>query len=365
METRSAGFCLARLIAPLVLGWPLALGATARAQSDDPVEADAAKTVELAGPTMGTTYHVKYWGDAGVSPANVQRAISQSLDEFDRQMSTYRDDSELSRFNRCEAHEWFPVSPATAQVVAAAVKWHKLTEGALDVTCPPLLKLWNLAPGANSRQPLTVPPTEAQLAEAMSMVGVDRLRVRLSPPALRKDRAGVEVDLSSIAPGYAVDLLIDQITALGFANAMVEIGGEVRAIGRRRDGRPWRVGVERANQPGAKFARVVDLQNLALTTAGDYRNVSGAGDAKFTHIIDPATGQALPFRGVSVAVIAERCIDADALDTALLVMGPERGYQWCVQHDVAALFQTGERGERVRTTPRFDELTGSTASATP
>jgi thiamine biosynthesis lipoprotein len=196
----------------------------------------------------------------------------------------------------------------------------------------------------------------------MSCVGVDHLRVRLTPPALWKDQVGVEIDLSSIAPGYAVDLLIEQLKDLGFANVMVEIGGEVRGVGRRADGAPWRIGVERASQPDAEFVRIVALDNLALTTAGDYRIFRGDAKSRYTHIIDPTTGQALPYRGVSVTVLAETCMDADALDTALLVMGAERGYQWCVKHRVAALFQAGDDGQRVRTTPRFDQLVGEQAA---
>jgi thiamine biosynthesis lipoprotein len=188
----------------------------------------------------------------------------------------------------------------------------------------------------------------------MQSVGVAHLEVRHDPPALRKDRADVEIDLSAIAPGYAVDLLIERLRSHGFANAMVEIGGEVRGVGRRTDGKPWLVGVEHAGKPAADFIQIVPLADLALTTAGDYRNLRTIGGNEYTHIIDPRTGQALPHRGFAVTVLAETAMEADALDTALIVMGADGGYQWCVEHDVAALFQEGD--SKIRPTPRFEEL---------
>jgi thiamine biosynthesis lipoprotein len=316
--------------------------------------------IELAGRTMGTTYHLKYWGDGKATPVDVHRKVEELLARFDKQMSTYREDSEASRFKRAAAKTCFPVSKETAYVVAKAIEYARLTDGALDVTVAPVLRLWNIGPGYRKDR---LAPTDVEIAAAMKLVGAERLKVRLDPPALWKDADGVEVELSAIAPGYAVDLVSELLASLGFGNSMVEIGGEVFGRGARPDGSPWRVGVERAGQPDAEFVRIVGLRGLALTTAGDYRNVHGGGSAKYTHIVDPRTGRPLPFRGVSVTVLAESCLEADALDTALLVMGADAGYKWCIEHKVAALFQTGPDGHDVRTTPRFDDLTKRQASA--
>jgi thiamine biosynthesis lipoprotein len=307
---------------------------------------------------MGTTYHIKYWGDGRAAPAEVERQVQQLLERFDRQMSTYREDSELSRFNRAPGGEWFPVSADTAHVVDRAIQFQQLTGGILDVTVGPLLRLWHFGAGVDRAARRAPPPTPAAIAEARKLIGAGRLKTRREPPALWKSADGVQVDLSSLAPGYAVDLMIDLLKSLGFQNAMVEIGGEVRACGRRPDGSPWRIGVEQAGRPGAELALVVPLDNLALTTAGDYRNFRTADGKRYTHIVDPRTGQALPYRGAAVTVIADDCLTADALDTALWVMGPESGYQWCVEHKVAAFFQgrTSDGKHIERTTPRFDKL---------
>jgi thiamine biosynthesis lipoprotein len=307
---------------------------------------------------MGTTYHIKCWG-AATADAVVQRAIDDLLERFDRQMSTYRADSELSRFNQAEAKAWHPVSAELAHVVSQAIDFHKLTEGALDVTVAPLVKAWGFGPGSQkSRREPSIVPSPQEIQSALVHVGTRFIQARQDPPALRKSDGDVEIDLSSIAPGYAVDLLLAQLEKLDFKNAMVEIGGEVRGLGHRPDGSPWRVGVEQAGAPGAALVRIVALDDRALTTAGDYHNFSGNRKSAHTHIIDPRNGQALPMRGVAVSVLADTCIEADALDTALLVMGADDGYQWCVEHDVAALFQDGSEPGRLRATPRFEQLVG-------
>ncbi len=322
-----------------------------------PAPSAPAQAVLLTGRTMGTTYRIKYWGDGTADQLEVRTKMDQALDRFDRQMSTYRDDSELSRFNRAAAKQWFPVSSETAHVVREAIEYQRLTEGTLDVSVAPLLRAWHFGAGAEKQNRFSA-PSEEELRRVMELVGDGRLDVRADPPSLWKDKDGVEVDLSTIAPGYAVDLLVERLKSLGFANAMVEIGGEVRGAGARPDGTPWRIGVEGVEQTGAPFAAIVPLKNLALSTAGDYRNFRTADGARYTHIVDPRTGQALPYRGAAVSVVAETCLASDALDTPLLVMGAEEGYSWCVKHEVAALFQTrGADGAIVeRATPAFDEL---------
>lgn len=322
-----------------------------------------AEAVLLTGRTMGTTYRIKYWGEGSATPAEVRETVDALLERFDEQMSTYSEDSELSRFNRAAADEWFPVSPETAYVVERAIEYQRSTGGTMDVSVGPVLRLWHFGSGVAKAEDDAKAPSAEQLSEAMKLVGAGRVGVRREPPALRKDVDGVEIDLSAIAPGYAVDLIVELLKSLGFPNAMVEIGGEVRGAGGRPDGTPWRIGVERVDgSEGGKgrggFAQVVPLTNLALSTAGDYKNFRTADGKRYTHIVDPRSGQALPYRGAAVTVIADTCLASDALDTALLVMGADEGYEWCVKHDAAALFQTRGDDDVVieRATPRFKEL---------
>jgi thiamine biosynthesis lipoprotein len=225
--------------------------------------------------------------------------------------------------------------------------------------------LWHFGPSGSKEKGLLKPPSDEQLKGVKKFVGLEHLRVRREPPALWKDAAGVEIELSSIAPGYAVDLLAERIKAFGFAKVMVELGGEVRAVGVRADGSAWRIGIERARPDEPGMLRVLSLKDMSTSTAGDYKNVRTEDGRRVTHIIDPRTGQALPYRGAAVTVVAGTALESDALDTPLLIMGSTAGYEWCVKHKVAALFpergaersSDGEDGGlAVRTTPRFDAL---------
>jgi thiamine biosynthesis lipoprotein len=143
------------------------------------------------------------------------------------------------------------------------------------------------------------------------------------------------------------------------ANAMVDLGGEVRGVGVRPDGKAWQIGVEAPPPNERTVSRVIPLANLAVATSGDFHNVRTIDGQRYTHIIDPRSGRPVPYRGASVTVVAETCFAADGVATALFVMGPKAGRAWCVAHGVAAMFQEpGVDGGRAKilTTPRFDEL---------
>ncbi len=313
-----------------------------------------AETLALRGATMGTTYHIKLVAEPGsVDAANVQADVEKVLAEIDQQMSTYRSDSELSRFNRAPAGEWLAVSAATAKVVAAAQAISRKTDGAMDVTVGPLVRLWHFGPPTGDDNKFA-PPTDKVIAAALTRVGYQNLEVRMSPPALRKKVNGLEVDLSSIAPGYAIDRLARLMTRRGLENFMVELGGEVRAAGRREDGQPWRIAVERPSAGERELQSSVALDHASIATAGDYRKFFEHEGRRYSHIIDPATGRPVEHSLASVTVVADTCIAADGWDTPLLVLGPKRGYEVAQKHDVAALFIWRDGDEYdVRETPAW------------
>jgi thiamine biosynthesis lipoprotein len=318
----------------------------------------------FGGPTMGTHYRVSIANlPVAVTKSELQREIENLLADVDRQMSTYRPDSELSRFNRASAGEWFPVSAATAEVASAAQAISEKTNGALDITVGPLVRLWHFGPAdAGAKHRKFEPPNEDAIEAAKSAVGYRKLAVQTDPPALRKEIGQLEVDLSSIAPGYTVDSMADILIDHGIHDFTVEIGGEVRSAGTRPDGKPWRVAIERPLTGRRELLLAVPLVDSAIATAGDYRKFFEIGGRRYSHIIDPATARPVDHTLASVSVVAETCIEADGWDTALLVLGPERGYQCAEQHGIAALFVThGDTGDVVRTTPawqaRFKSIT--------
>lgn len=283
---------------------------------------------------MGTTYAVKFPPlSKDLTPESLQEAIDRCLVQVNNQMSTWQPDSELSQFNRFGNEEWFPVSAETARVVQTALEISEQTGGAFDVTVGPLVNLWSFGPDKTENQR----PSEATIAEVKNQVGYALLEVRTSPPALRKSRADVYVDLSAIAKGFGVDQVADVLDKYHISAYMVEIGGEVRTKGTKPDGEPWRVGIESPNPFGRGLQKTVKLSGQSLATSGDYRNFVVIDGKTYSHTIDPRTGWPVDHGIASASVIAESCMLADAYATALMVLGPEEGYNWAKEHDIAAL----------------------------
>lgn len=300
---------------------------------------------------MGTTWTVKIAGlPSTADPEQVQAEIERILETVNRQMSTWRDDSEVSRFNAHRETGWFDVSADVAAVVAEADRISRLSGGAFDVTVGPLVNLWSFGP--ENRPQKT--PTDAEIAAQRGRVGFSRLAVRSDEPALMKSEPELAVDLSAIAKGFGVDRVAEYLDSLQARGYMVEIGGEVRCRGTKSDGGAWKIGVRSPEQLKNSPYRVVALTDRAMATSGDYLNYFEQDGKRYSHTIDPRTGKPVKHRLVSVSVIAETCMTADALATALMVLGPEAGTSFAEEHDLAVLLIVSEGGRyREIATPAF------------
>ena len=289
---------------------------------------------DFQGSAFGTSYSVKFVGgdQSTVNDLNIQ--VNNLVEEIDQQMSLWRDDSELSRFNANTSDDWFPVSEDTARVVESAITISQQTDGAFDPTVAPLVRLWSFGP---EQKPLNV-PTEEQISETRQHVGVDKIEVRSSPPALRKSDPAVRLDLNAIAKGDAVDRVAALLHRQMITKYMVEIGGEVRTLGTHNDGRPWSIGIERPVTGIREVQAVVDLRDLSLATSGDYRNYVETDGKRYSHTIDPRTGRPTEHSLASVSVIADDCMTADAWATALIVLGPVEGRRMAEDRGLAAMF---------------------------
>lgn len=278
--------------------------------------------VTLKGKTMGTYYSIKYVSDSSSpSPERLQEEIDRALEQVNDQMSTYRPNSELSRFNQSrEVNKPFPVSAATAKVVQEAIRINRLTDGALDVTVGPLVNLWGFGPEG---RPDKVPSAE-ELDKRRSWVGIEKLAVE--GHALIKRVPELYVDLSSIAKGYGVDVVAEYLQSQNIKNFMVDIGGEVRTRGNNGENKPWRIAIEK---PGAGVEQsaqeIIEPGRMSLATSGDYRNYFEENGVRYSHTIDPATGRPINHRLVSITVLNTSCMTADGLSTGLDVLGPEKG----------------------------------------
>ncbi len=279
--------------------------------------------IVVAGRTMGTTYQVKAYAGPGISQKALAEKIAGRLEELNRVFSTYRPDSEISRFDRFDRiGEPFPVSGDFVRVMKTAKEIYRLTDGAWDGTVDPLVRLW----GFHDKGSRHSPPPEEEIRTLLRRVGFRYIDV-LPDGSLVKQRADVSLDLASIAKGDAVDQVAALLNAEGIQRHLVEIGGEVLATGRKADGSAWKVGINRPDPSSAvdSVYRVVALVDRALATSGDYRNFFVDQGIVYTHVIDPRTGKPVQTGVVSASVLARTCAFADGLATALMVMPPAEG----------------------------------------
>ncbi len=281
----------------------------------------AERQLVFSGKTMGTTYSIAVVADGKGSVDGLQDAIDKTLDQVNLEMSTYRKDSVISRFNALDkAGVDFPVPENFAEVLRVSRSVYELTGGSWDGTVNPLLELW----GFRSKKPLTRIPEEKEIANALARVGFDK--IVLSQEAISKKDPAITLDLASIAKGHGVDRVSGVLLKRGLKNFIVEIGGEIYASGLTEKGEPWRAGINKPDKNAAfdEVYRVVTLTDAAMATSGDYRNFVEIDGRSYSHIIDPRTGYPVKNNVASATVIAPTCAFADGLATAAMVMGAEK-----------------------------------------
>ena len=307
--------------------------------------AQVPEEVLLQGPTMGTYYRVRVVAEAGDREV-IRGLVEERLDAVDRAMSTYRDDSEISRFNQLAAGESLVFSEETWAVLELAWKVREESGGAFDPTVGPAVDAWGF--GAPGRGEEPTPPPDRRLAELRQAVGAIEL-ISEGRRALKLED-GAALDLSAVAKGWAVDRVSEALTDANYANHLVEVGGEVRTSGLSPAGDPWRIAIERPptsfdqavfEPPNATrplgLQQVLEFTDGSLATSGDYRNYWERDGVRYSHTIDPRTGRPVEHALASASVFHESCAMADAYATALLVLGPEEGLRWADQNDIAAL----------------------------
>lgn len=312
------------------------------------------RSVVLSGATMGTTYSIKIADPPATLDSNeLNRAIAVLLEQVNDQMSTYVQDSELSRFNRSRSTDWVSVSSSLVEVVEHALSVSRLTSGAFDITVGPLVNLWGFGP---PEQDQTL-PSDDRIQEALSYVGYRHVHTRRSPPGLKKDRPELYLNLSAIAKGYGVDKLAEHLESSGIENYLVEIGGELRGKGHNPRRQPWRVAVEKPIAETRAIQRIIALTDRSIATSGDYRNYFEHNETRFSHTIDPRTGSPVRHGLASVTVMSPTATHADAMATAFMVLGPDKGYELALQQELPALFVVKNgKGFVEKRTPEFEQL---------
>ncbi|AXA89734.1 FAD:protein FMN transferase [Massilia sp. YMA4] len=304
---------------------------------------------ELRGTSMGTSWSARIAGAA----AELAPLLQAELDLVVAQMSHWEPASDLGRFNRAPAGTWHALPTEFLEVLAFALDVYEASGGACDPCAGALVNLWGFGPLDRHDEPGFVPPTPAQVQAVLAR----RAYVRLDPQTGRAwQPGGVQLDLSAVAKGYAVDRLALRLESLGFANYLVEVGGELRGGGVKPDGQPWWVALEQPLDASAgDDGIVVGLHGLAIATSGDYRRYFVDGAGRRPHTIDPRTGLPIDSGIASVTVVDASCMAADAWSTALTVLGVEAGLRLAERRGIAVryLVRQGDGSLRESTSSAF------------
>jgi thiamine biosynthesis lipoprotein len=296
------------------------------------------QTAEFSGPAMGTTWSVRIVtgtdGLAAEESRAIDRDIRDELARINQLMSTWDPDSELSRFNASDTLEPVPVAPETFEVFRWSADLWQETGGAFDPTLGPLIDAWGFGVDRD------VPAPDDATVERLRASVVGMSLVELDPDGrwVRKRASGLRCDFSALAPGYAADRIAQRLQDRGVEHFLIDVSGELVGRGQNAQGQPWQVAIERPQAAGRSVARVVPLRDQAMATSGDYRNFREVNGERLTHILDPRSGRPVHHALASVTVFDALAVRADALSTALMVMGPDEAQVFAGRQGIPALF---------------------------
>jgi thiamine biosynthesis lipoprotein len=278
----------------------------------------------FTGFTQGTTYSIVYDNNINIGPDALKLKVETILRDFDKSMSVYNDSSIISKINRNE-----PAVPDSffVDVYNKSVLVSQMTDGAFDITVGPLVRAWGFGPDEHKNF------TDQKRDSLLKLVGMEK--ISLVNGRLVKTLPGVTLDVNAIAQGYSVDVVCRYFKSLGLKNYLVEIGGEVMAVG-DKGGAPWRIGIDKPEDnnmvPGQSLQAIIKLDDRAVSTSGNYRKFYVEDGIKYSHTIDPKTGYPAKNRLLSATIIADNCTMADGIATACMVMGKDKAIDFIKSH---------------------------------
>ncbi|HYT87300.1 MAG TPA: FAD:protein FMN transferase [Gemmataceae bacterium] len=312
------------------------------------VFAQTPKRYQFSEPHMGTLFRITLYAADEETAKRAAKAAFARAAELDRIMSDYKQTSELMQLCKKAGGPPVRVSEDLFTVLSRAQEVAKLTDGALDVTVGPIVRMWRRARRTREM------PDPAELKKALALVGYDKIRLNAKDRTVQLLVMGMLLDLGAIAKGYAAQMLLELLRRQGISRALVAAGGDIAAGDPPPGEKGWKVGIAPLEDPNAKPVRYLLLKNAAVSTAGDAEQYVVIDGKRYSHIVDPKTGLGLTTR-TSVTVVARDGTTADAWDTALCVVGPERGLKLIEQIDgAAALFVIGtEKGQVTHASKRW------------
>ncbi|MFB6434636.1 MAG: FAD:protein FMN transferase ApbE [Candidatus Malihini olakiniferum] len=316
------------------------------------VIANSRPLTSLEGKTMGTYYSVKISGDLPEDKTQLQQEIDALLQQVNNDISTYRVDSTLSRFNRYQDCDPEPISSGMADIILIAQRIGRATDHAMDITIGPLVNLW----GFGSQNQMVSIPSQEGIDQARKSVGLQHLTLISNRKGkwLQKDLPSLYVDLSTLGEGYGADLLAQLMTRKGITNYLICVGGAISSRGVNGQGMPWLVAIQKPTDRENSVQAAINLQGYSTSTSGSYRNYFEQDGKRYSHVIDPATGKPINHTLVSATVIAKTALEADGWDTGLMVLGKEKALKVAEQNRLAIyLITKTESGFESVMTPQF------------
>jgi thiamine biosynthesis lipoprotein len=263
---------------------------------------------------MGTAIRVELWGESRAQADIAMGAVMAEMHRIDRAMSPFKASSELSLINREAARQPVCISGEMFTLLARAAQFSELSGGAFDITYASVGHLYDYRQG--------IRPSDEAIAQAREAIGWRNVLLDPMTRSVRFTRPGVRIDLGGFAKGYAVDNGARILQRHGITNGIVTAGGDSRVLGDRR-GRPWTIAIRHPRKPDDVVA-LLPLEDVAVSTSGDYERYFEADGERFHHLLDPATGKS-PHGVHSVTILAADGLTTEALSKSVFVLGVERG----------------------------------------
>jgi thiamine biosynthesis lipoprotein len=301
---------------------------------------------KLSGFAQGTSYNITYQAPDGTDTTAVQSAINQEFARIDEALSNYRDDSAIEQFNAQKTTEPLVVDAELMHLVSVARQVHQASNGCYDLTIKPLFDLWGF------KRDVFTPPDAEALAQTLAEVGMEKLEA-LSENRLRKTLPNLRIDVSSIGQGYTVARIAQILESFNVEHYLAEVGGELKIRGRKPDGKPWRIALEKPLPGERRLHKIVSFDSgepMALMASGTYRHYFDQDGKRYSHILDARSGKPVGHDTVSVAILHPDPTLADAWSTALLCLGTEQGLRAADSAGLAALF-IDQKGEALSESP--------------
>ncbi len=287
----------------------------------------------LHGETMGTRYSAVFFAASDANEADIRARLFEAVDAVDRQMSTWKPDSDLNRLNDAPIKQWLAVPEQLFAVLDAAITISRESQGAFDIGVGDLVHAWGFGPGEGQFDEARIHALKAQTYRpASDVLELDRVHRRV------RKQAAITLDLAGIAKGYGVDQLARCLDTLGITRYLVGIDGEMRARGTKPDGLPWAIALEKPVRDLREVMGVMELSDAAIATSGDYRHWVEHDGRSHGHTMDGALREPASNRLAAVSVVAPNCMLADAWATALLVLGEKAGIELARARGMTALF---------------------------